>query len=204
MSKTKKRIRKALMAGAALYGASKLMSSSIAKNQAAKALKGDKFAKARKAMTSNEAYRGKPGNLSKFMGMDRKKSTIAKLQDESLTNLNTRTKSGNINRMKLYAAKKKAAEDAAAAAKAKLPKRTGQGPRRFSAGGPIKAKQGYYAREDESIAMRRKKKRTKKQLVASRNESYGKWGKRGKKIIKARGGTFVQTKLNGDLYTETF
>ena len=41
-------------------------------------------------------------------------------------------------------------------------------------------KQGYLAREDESIAMRDKKKRTKKQLVASRDESYGKWGKRGK------------------------
>jgi hypothetical protein len=41
-------------------------------------------------------------------------------------------------------------------------------------------KQGYLAREDESIAMRDKKKRTKKQLVASRDESYGKWGRRGK------------------------
>ena len=44
----------------------------------------------------------------------------------------------------------------------------------------VKAKQGYYDREDESIAMRVKKKRTKKQLTASRNESYGKWGKRRK------------------------
>jgi len=40
-----------------------------------------------------------------------------------------------------------------------------------------KKKQGYKARKDESIAMRVKKKRTKKQLKASRNESYGKWGK---------------------------
>ena len=44
-----------------------------------------------------------------------------------------------------------------------------------SAGGK---KQGYLDREDESVAMRIKKKRTKKQLVASRDESYGKWGKR--------------------------
>ena len=43
-----------------------------------------------------------------------------------------------------------------------------------------KKKQGYLDREDESVAMRIKKKRTKKQLVASRDESYGKWGKRGK------------------------
>jgi len=38
-------------------------------------------------------------------------------------------------------------------------------------------KQGYKAREDESVAMRvKKKKRTPKQLAASRDESYGKWG----------------------------
>ena len=43
-----------------------------------------------------------------------------------------------------------------------------------------KKKQGYYDREDESIAMRVKKKRTKKQLKASRDESYGDWGKRKK------------------------
>jgi hypothetical protein len=44
-------------------------------------------------------------------------------------------------------------------------------------GGKVgKKKQGYKARKDESIAMRVKKKRTKKQLKASRRESYGKWG----------------------------
>ena len=46
-------------------------------------------------------------------------------------------------------------------------------------------KQGYKAREDESVAMRIKKKRTKKELVASRDESYGKWGKRSKDWKKA-------------------
>ena len=44
-----------------------------------------------------------------------------------------------------------------------------------------KKKQGYKARKDESIAMRVKKKRTKKQLKASRDESYGKWGSKAKK-----------------------
>ena len=49
-------------------------------------------------------------------------------------------------------------------------------------GGKVgKKKQGYNARKDESIAMRIKKKRTKKQLVASRNESYGKFGSKMKK-----------------------
>ena len=51
-----------------------------------------------------------------------------------------------------------------------------------------KKKQGYKDRKDESIAMRVKKKRTKKQLKASRDESYGKWGRgKGKgKINKSR------------------
>ena len=44
-----------------------------------------------------------------------------------------------------------------------------------------KMKQGYKARKDESIAMRKKKKRTKKQLKASRDESYGKCGSKAKK-----------------------
>jgi hypothetical protein len=42
-------------------------------------------------------------------------------------------------------------------------------------------KQGYKDRKDESIAMRIKKKRTKKQLKASRNESYGKFGSKARK-----------------------
>ena len=47
-----------------------------------------------------------------------------------------------------------------------------------------KKKQGYKDRKDESIAMRIKKKRTKKQLKASANESYGKFGSKAKKSGK--------------------
>ena len=57
-----------------------------------------------------------------------------------------------------------------------------------------KKEQGYKARKDESIAMRVKKKRTKKQLKASRSESYGKWGKgkgKGKINRKSSGTSFV-------------
>ena len=50
-------------------------------------------------------------------------------------------------------------------------------------GGSVK-KQGYKDRKDESIAMRVKKKRTKKQLRASADESYGKWGSKAKKSAK--------------------
>ena len=49
-------------------------------------------------------------------------------------------------------------------------------------GGKVKKKkQGYKDRKDESIAMRVKKKRTKKQLKASANESYGKFGSKARK-----------------------
>ena len=45
-------------------------------------------------------------------------------------------------------------------------------------GGPAK-KQGYKAREDESLGMRTGKESTKKQSMKDRrDESYGKWGKR--------------------------
>jgi hypothetical protein len=47
-----------------------------------------------------------------------------------------------------------------------------------------KKKQGYKDRKDESIAMRVKKKRTAKQLKASANESYGKFGSKAKKSGK--------------------
>ena len=50
-------------------------------------------------------------------------------------------------------------------------------------GGRVK-KQGYKDRKDESIAMRIKKKRTKKQLKDSRDESYGKFGSKAKKSGK--------------------
>ena len=49
-------------------------------------------------------------------------------------------------------------------------------------GGKVKKKkQGYKDRKDESIAMRIKKKRTKKQLKASRDESYGQFGSKARK-----------------------
>ena len=51
-------------------------------------------------------------------------------------------------------------------------------------GGRVKKKQGYKDRKDESIAMRIRKKRTKKQLKDSRDESYGKFGSAAKKSGK--------------------
>ena len=55
-----------------------------------------------------------------------------------------------------------------------------------------KKEQGYKARKDESIAMRVKKKRTPKQLHASADESYGKFGKgKGKGKINRSGDALV-------------
>ena len=91
-------------------------------------------------------------------------------------------------------------------------------------GSMIKAKQGTYAREDESLGMRLGK---GKGTAKERDMSYGKWGNRGKdwaksgKMIKARYGTEVRTdgsnphvpkggsgsiatKLNGKVTFKTF
>ena len=55
----------------------------------------------------------------------------------------------------------------------------------YKKGGKVKKKkQGYKDRKDESIAMRIKKKRTKKQLKASRDDSYGRFGSKAKKSGK--------------------
>jgi hypothetical protein len=55
----------------------------------------------------------------------------------------------------------------------------------YKKGGSVKKKkQGYKDRKDESIAMRIRKKRTKKQLKASRDESYGRFGSKAKKSGK--------------------
>jgi len=51
-------------------------------------------------------------------------------------------------------------------------------------GSAKKKKQGYKDRKDESIAMRVKKKRTAKQLKASADDSYGKFGSKAKKSGK--------------------
>ena len=58
------------------------------------------------------------------------------------------------------------------------------GPMMKKGGRVGKKKQGYKDRKDESIAMRIRKKRTKKQLKASRDESYGRFGSKAKKSGK--------------------
>ena len=60
-----------------------------------------------------------------------------------------------------------------------------RGPSGMKRGGRVgKKEQGYKDRKDESIAMRVRKKRTKKQLKSSRDESYGKFGSKARKSGK--------------------
>ncbi len=60
-----------------------------------------------------------------------------------------------------------------------------RGGKMYKKGGSVKKvgkkKQGFKDRKDESIAMRIRKKRTAKQLKASRDESYGRFGSKMKK-----------------------
>ena len=59
-------------------------------------------------------------------------------------------------------------------------------------GGSVK-KQGYKAREDESLGMRTGKESGKKQSMRDRrDESYGKWGKRPDQRINKRAGGNVK------------
>ena len=60
-------------------------------------------------------------------------------------------------------------------------------------GSAKKKKQGYKDRKDESIAMRVKKKRSAKQLKASANESYGKFGSKAKKSGKINKSIFYSS-----------
>jgi len=76
--------------------------------------------------------------------------------------------------------------------------RVGLRDRAFKKGGRVKAKEGFFAKEDESISARRGKESTKKQSFKDRrDESYGKWGKRKSgRINKAKGGRINTSREN--------
>ena len=58
----------------------------------------------------------------------------------------------------------------------------------------VKAKQGTYSKEDESIGMRLGKKKTKHDKKVARDESYGDWNKRKKDWKKAKTGSMIKAK----------
>ena len=76
---------------------------------------------------------------------------------------------------------KKGAKDLDLISDRKLSRKEGS----MAKGGRVgKKKQGYKDRKDESIAMRIRKKRTARQLKASRDDSYGRFGSKAKKSGK--------------------
>ena len=235
MSKTRKRLRKAAMLGIGLLGASKLMG--MKADLASKALKGDQYAKAKKAFTANRAYSGaKP--LLKDKGIAKAAVTTLKRSDlpkkRNMKSIFVQDDGSIIQGLKKYKDKKAFASRNKPKYEGTFLQRYVLGPKfggidkkqrfaktstaemgSFKGGKMIKAKQGYNARLDESLGMRNKKK--SQSLKARRDESKGMEKAMGKgaysgastmakkgKMIKARGGVMVKTKLNGNLYTETF
>ena len=220
MSKTKRRIRRAIMAGAALYGANKLMGAmgpqTKMKNLSTKReLQIMKNAKPKYQAKSDIMKLGKTisGSPQMAVGVDRnaspfERSQIAKKYEAGLKKsrqaVEKRIKAGDISPTM---PKTKNQIEA-------MQNNFGFG-LMAKKGKMIKASQGYNARLDESLGMRNKNKT--QSFKARRDESKGMEKAMGKgaysgastmakkgKMIKARGGVMVRTKLNGDLYTETF
>lgn len=211
MSKTKRRIRKAIMAGAALYGANKLMSSGRMKPTgappSAKTPSSSKMIG--KMRTADSGATTMTGGKVKF-SVDKDATPFEiKQKGDKVRATNEKIKKAVVKRRdegKLSPT---------------MPKRPGQdydfgfglGAKK---GKMIKASQGYNARLDESLGMRNRGAHSQS-LKSRRNESKGMEKAMGKgaysgastmakkgKMIKARGGVMVKTKLNGNLYTETF
>lgn len=166
MGKLSKKLKKAAMAGIALYGASKMMKGKGVS---------DTYAKAKKAMTTDRAY-GKPGNISKSMGAGNK-INVRTLPESSL---------------KKYSLRKDGT----------------QGTRNMKSifvqddGSIIKGNKQYMNKE--SFKNRNKSKPGGLKEFANKFILGDKTKFNKGKMIKARGGVMVKTKLNGNLYTETF
>jgi hypothetical protein len=105
---------------------------------------------------------------------------LAGIQVDTFKELTKKKKKNNKDRMShqgLYPAEEARSGTMSEKERAKHMKKGGQVKKK-------KKEQGYTDRKDESIAMRVKKKRTKKQLKDSANESYGKFGSAAKKSGK--------------------
>lgn len=215
MSKTKRRIRKALMAGAALYGANKLMSSGKMKPTgappSAKTPSSSKMIG--KMRTADSGATTMTGGKVKF-SVDKNASPYEiRTKGDEVRATNEKIKKAVVKRRdegKLPATMPKTKSQADA-----LTNNFGFG-LGAKKGKMIKASQGYNARLDESLGMRNRGANSQS-LKSRRNESKGMEKSMGKgaysgastmakkgKMIKARGGVMVKTKLNGNLYTETF
>ena len=107
----------------------------------------------------------KPADYTK--GIDEKFSKKVREQNKKAQGKTIKKRGGGMTRVALSPA-----EEARSGTMSEAQRK-----RYMKKGGKVgKKEQGYKDRKDESIAMRVKKKRTKKQLKASRDESYGKFG----------------------------
>lgn len=107
----------------------------------------------------------KPADYTK--GIDEKFSKKVREQNKKAQGKTIKKRGGGMTRVALSPA-----EEARSGTMSEAQRK-----RYMKKGGKVgKKEQGYKDRKDESIAMRVKKKRTKEQLKASRNESYGKFG----------------------------
>ena len=107
----------------------------------------------------------KPADYTK--GIDEKFSKKVREQNKKAQGKTIKKRGGGMTRVALSPA-----EEARSGTMSEAQRK-----RYMKKGGKVgKKEQGYKDRKDESIAMRVKKKRTKKQLKASRDESDGKFG----------------------------
>ena len=116
------------------------------------------------------------GGVAKMMGGGRVKKTAKMRGGGKVQNMNMGGRTGDMMYSRGYGVDERSKRMPTELMTAQGMKKGGSAKKKTD-----KKKQGYKDRKDESIAMRVKKKRTKKQLTASRNESYGKSGSKARK-----------------------
>ena len=197
--KWKKRITGALKAGLTAYAASKMMGKGVGHGIAEEPELYKKDYMHDLESVAPKKLKGHPGGWNQESGtfssppMTLKRK--AKLWWEKLQGGNPYKKSGGS--IKAYQGQLVKSETRGTGAAVKgTTHEVMPGMNAAKAGKMIKAKQGYYSEEDESIGMRLGKKKTKHDKKVARDESYGKWGNRKKdwKVKKASHGTMVRTR----------
>ena len=181
MSKTRKRLRKAIMGAAALYGASKLMGKGAMpfEHEGSVKLPDDRLAKAKKAMTSDAAYK-KPLKAKAKTYVD----AIMKLDRKDLPEKRN-MKSIFVNEDGTITKGLRKFENKDVFSKTMKAER--------------KAKKATSMKDFMNKYILGSKTQIGDKNLTATEGSMKKGG-----ILKARGGVEVKTKLNGKLYTQTF
>jgi hypothetical protein len=104
------------------------------------------------------------------------RANISKELTPNLGNSKRRKSMAKIDRVGLYPAEEKRSGTASQAVRKRSMKKGGTAKKKGRTAKLAVGGQGYKAREDESIAMRIPRRRSPRQLAASRDDSYGRWG----------------------------